>query len=122
MATTYEQKCRRCRGTGQYANRGFCFRCHGGGIIDVTRYTPAEKAERIRYAARRTAAVNALHYGVAKQKDWQTAEVRLNIPVGFDLLEMNEPERFAKMLDSLEAGRVYDVAIALAAYAKSHTN
>lgn len=129
MATTYEKTCGRCSGTGLFFDRGFCFNCWGAKTVTVTVYTPAERADRKRYATRRIAAVYAIKDMAARidtERGCNPADVeglfRDWSMWGFGRLETDEPERFAKMLDSIDAGRLYDVTIALADYSKSHAN
>lgn len=118
MATTYKKKCGRCNGTG-FFSRGFCFRCQGATTVTITRYTAAEKAERARYAARHAAAYDAI---VRTRHTWLAPQDRVHLYGAFDLLEMRDPDRFAKMLDSLDAGRLHDVINALVAYYNANAN
>lgn len=128
MATTYEKTCPRCSGTGVYGNRGWCFCCMGAKVITITVYTPAERADRKRYAARRIAAHAAItdmaaridtEYGHTAATDNRLSDWSV---WGFGRLESDEPERFAKMLDAIDDGRLYDVTVALARYSKDNAN
>jgi hypothetical protein len=127
MATTYTKTCGRCSGKGVIGNLGWCFDCDGARVVTVTRYTAAEKADMRARGERRIAALEAVRAG-AKRIDTDRGTSIID-PAGllhdwsrwgFDRLESTEPERFAKMLDSIDAGRLYEVIIALADYAKAH--
>lgn len=117
MGTTYTVKCRRCSGTGIWFEAGLCFGCNGAGVKTATRYTAEEKAAKRALAER--------SYGALKRITTRTRELaggRRNSRLewdaryGFTTLRDREPERFAKMLDSLDAGRLDDVIHALAKY------
>lgn len=115
MATTVTTKCRRCNGTGIWAGRGECFGCNTAGVRTNTRYTAAEKAERARFQARFSAARETTKtYAATLDSDTQW-----NADYGFLHLRDDEPDRFAKLLDSVEAGRVADVVLALAEYERN---
>ncbi|MCX4596064.1 hypothetical protein OG819_42385 [Streptomyces sp. NBC_01549] len=123
MATTYTIKCRRCSGTGVYtgwtvAGRGGeCFGCDGTGSKLITRYTAAEKAAIQERTQRRSRSLKLIssrgrELGTAA-KD---AELMWDAEYGFAALEDREPDRFAVMLDAVEAGRLDAVIHALVAY------
>lgn len=115
MSTTYTVKCRRCSGTGVYGNTGVCFGCDGTGRLTCTRYTPAEKAA---ISARRLRTTRALEQIKARAQELAGKNSRFewDVRYGFTALRDSEPERFTKMLDSLDAGRLDHVIDALAAY------
>lgn len=122
---TYEKKCGRCGGTGIFSERcGGCFNCGGNrsvpgtGRVTVYVYTAEEKAAsklhferstRARQIVRETA--KALYVA-----DQMTAEAGWYAEQGVSELREREPERFAKMLDALEAGRIEDTVIALSQF------
>ncbi len=126
MATERTRTCPRCSGTGTVHN-GWCFLCWGSGTHTFTVYTAAEKADIKAAGRRRIAALETVkaaaarldeHLGLrscdARYADWSFW--------GFDRLESQEPERFAAMLDALDAGRTYDVVRGLADYSKRHAS
>lgn len=123
MATKYTVKCRRCNGTGIWtgwtpAGRGGeCFGCDGTGSLVITRYTVEEKAaiqDRLRRRNDAYTAIDSRARELGKQVG--DSELRWDATYGFAALEEQEPERYAKMLDSLDAGRLDEVINALAAY------
>lgn len=123
MSTTYTAKCKRCNGTGVWtgwtpAGRGGeCFGCDGTGLKVITRYTAAEKAERQERLGRRSRSLALItERGRELGTERGDAELMWDAEYGFAALEDRDPGRYAKMLDSLEAGRVDDVVDALAAY------
>jgi hypothetical protein len=111
---TYEKKCRRCDGTGYFGSRGGCFGCGGNAQVPGTGYvtvrvlTPEEKAQ------------NALELGARKA----VADIATKYPgdpafyalQGFTKLETQEPERFAKLIQSVANGRILQVFEALVCY------
>lgn len=113
MATTVTTKCKRCNGTGVWMGRGECFGCNMAGVRTHIRYTATEKAEKDARQARVSAVRNAI---------WSWAEANLSkldrwdAQDGYIALRDREPERFEKLLASVEAGRLEDVVRALVAY------
>lgn len=130
MATQVtENPCRRCSGTGTWGGvggrGGWCFRCQGAGSVTYTRYTAQEKAEFKARWDRRMAALETVKAFAARLDEslGLTSASREgnhgSLSVwGFNRLADSEPERFDKMLASLDEGRVYDVVRALAEYFK----
>lgn len=112
MATKVTTKCRRCDGTGIWAGRGECFGCNMSGTRTHTRYTKAEKNERATAKAREESAREAV-YKFAATLDQDT---EWSARYGFLDLRDSAPERFVKLLKSVESGRVADVTHALAHY------
>lgn len=121
----YQKKCGRCGGTGIYSDRcGGCFNCGGtrafpgSGVVTVTVYTAEEKASRKLLFARASAAYRTVREAALAMRDAGELSVQDEwfADQGVSELREREPERFAKMLDSLDAGRVTDVVKALAAY------
>jgi hypothetical protein len=133
MATEVtEDPCRRCGGTGIWGGvgglrGGWCFRCQGAKTVTYTRYTAQEKADmRARWDRRMAALETVKDFAVRLDESLgltsaslEGAHISLSV-WGFNCLEQKEPERFAKMLDSLEEGRVYDVVRALRDYFIQH--
>jgi hypothetical protein len=111
MATTVTRDCKRCNGTGFYGDRGICGLCGGNGTRTHTRLTAAEKAERANLERRISAAHQTLRHAAKP-----LGLFRYQVESAFIHLQMHAPERFAKLLDSVEAGRVADTARALVAY------
>lgn len=123
MSTTYTVKCKRCNGTGVWtgwtpAGRGGeCFGCDGTGLKAITRYTAAEKAERQQHLGRRSRSLTLItERGREIGAEQGDAELMWDAEYGFAALESHEPDRFVKMLATLEAGRLDDVIYALVAY------
>lgn len=114
MATTYQRKCGRCAGTGYYGDRGECFACRLSGTVTVTRYTAAEKAaikvRDARIAAARAAVRSCADRIIGNHND------RCDVHSAFGRLRDREPERFEKLLASVEAGRVEAVTRHLLTY------
>lgn len=117
-------KCDRCRGTGMYSHHvrrrhfgipGLCLQCDGAGRARID--TPEE------IEARRIAKVRADYRmkAVAQIKDAVTSrhDIRVAVFNGIGRLERFAPERFAKMLHSVYAGRLEEVVSALAEYEKT---
>lgn len=134
MATEVtEDPCRRCGGTGIWGGvggqrGGWCFRCQGAKTVTYTRYTAQEKADMKTRWNRRMAALEIVKVSAARldeslgltRASREGAHILLSV-WGFNTLADKEPERFDKMLDSLDEGRVYDVVRALADYFKQIT-
>jgi len=123
MSTKYTITCRRCGGTGAYngmtaAGRGgVCFGCDGRGVKTVTRYTAEEKAARELFAqriadARAQVKARARELGGGRRN----SELETSANYAFGYLRDEAPDRFLRMLDSVEAGRLDDVVRHLAAY------
>lgn len=111
--TTHTRKCGRCTGTGYYLERGECFRCNGYGTITVTRRTEAEKAA---ISARETRIIAARAAVIDFAKTLPDFDATWDAGYGFGKLRDNEPARFEKMLDSIDAGRIAAVTRALIDY------
>ncbi|NUQ98317.1 MAG: hypothetical protein HOY79_17795 [Streptomyces sp.] len=124
MATKTVETCRRCSGTGIWFGRGWCFRCQGVGRVTITRYSAQEKADFMVHWERRMAALEVIKAFAARLDESlgltrASGDAHVSLSVwGFNRLEESEPERFTKMLDSLDEGRVYDVVRALSDYFK----
>lgn len=115
------KKCGRCRGTGiysQYVARvhagapGGCLQCDGEGRFRIS--TPEEiAAEKVARSAavRRSGALDQINLALADLDD-----IRVTAMNGRERLERCEPERFAKMIESVHAGRLEDVITALVSY------
>ncbi|MEU0098237.1 hypothetical protein [Streptomyces sp. NPDC006267] len=126
MSTTYTVKCVRCGGTGVYdgmtaAGRGGeCFGCNGTGRKTVTRYTAEEKAT---LRARKLRFDRALELVQRRSKALAATAGSVDLEdaafYGFLALRDGEPDRFLKMLDALDAGRLDDVIHCLAKYRRS---
>lgn len=117
MSTTYTAKCRRCSGTGVWFESGFCFGCNGSGVKTITRYTAEEKAAKRTLAERTHGALERIKTRTRELADGRrNSRLEWYAQYGFIALREREPERFAKMLDSLDAGRLDDVIHALAKY------
>lgn len=121
--------CPRCKGTGFVSSRvaywgvpGTCFGCDGLGEVEGDRATraAAKAKEEARKAAGLAVYRDDLGYGVltgapaAEQR--QAREFRDAVTTGFHLLEANDPDRFAKAVESVNAGHPR-VFVALATYA-----
>lgn len=133
MATEVtEDPCRRCSGTGIWGGvggqrGGWCFRCQGAKTVTYTRYTAQEKADMKARWNRRMAALEIVKTFAARLDESlgltsasrEGSHASLSV-WGFNRLESDEPDRFAKMLDSLDEGRVYDVVRALRDYFMQH--
>lgn len=130
MATKVtENPCRRCGGSGVWSGvggraGGWCFRCQGAGTVTFIRYTAQEKADmKVRWDRRIAALETVKDFAARLDKSLgltrASGEAHVSLSVwGFNRLEESEPDRFAKMLDSLDEGRVHDVVRALADYFK----
>lgn len=107
------RKCTRCQDadgnpTGIVAG-GECFLCHGNG--EVTREVVTAEAKAA--GKRRAAAVDILRMAT---QDMPT-RARVTLLDARSLLEDTEPERHARLIDSVLAGRTLAVLEALAVYA-----
>jgi hypothetical protein len=98
------KECSRCDGSGIYAGRPnwVCFKCSGHGQVETDQ---AVLAVRKAQAARRLEAGEIVYAS-------GSFEARL----GFNQLEVEDAERFAKAVESVLAGHPHIFA-ALAAYA-----
>ena len=113
------RKCRRCAGTGMtgfgHVEGGVCFGCKGEGVVARDMRTPEQKRAEMTGFVRRNALVAALNdyatqtFGVGSDEACFTAW-------GRDHLEQADPTRHAKLLDSVEAGRLESVIAALVTY------
>lgn len=115
------RKCRRCSGTGFYSQHvrrahrgvpGLCLECDGAGRIRIS--TPQEIADRREAKKRTEYRRNAI--GQIRDIAMPRRDIRVRVLRGLERLEHFAPERFAKMLASVHAGRVQDVVDALVAY------
>lgn len=118
---SYEKKCGRCGGTGIYSQtHGGCFNCGGNratpgsGRVTVIVYTKEEKASQ-KLTWDRTLTARRLIEDCAKARHH---EDRFYAHHGVSELMTREPERFARLLDSIDAGRVADVTEALISYCR----
>jgi hypothetical protein len=115
---TYQKRCGRCGGSGFWFDRGLCFNCRGAGQVTVTVRTAEEKAasktlfERATRAYQTVRETAAALYEAGKM-DYEAAWYAEH---GVNELREREPERYAKMLDSLDAGRIEETVIALSVY------
>lgn len=116
MSTTYTVKCRRCSGTGVYGNTGICFGCNGTGIKTCVRRTPQEKADQRALQLRTSHALEQIKSRTRERSGQKNSRLETDARHGFTALRDNEPDRFRRMLNSLEAGRLDDVIDALARY------
>lgn len=115
------RKCRRCDSTGiysEYVRRhhmgapGVCLACDGEGRVRIS--TPEEiAAKKAQKAADeyKYEALNRINMAVASNDD-----IRVTVMCGHKRLMDKAPERFAKMLASVHAGRLDAVIAALVAY------
>lgn len=114
-------KCGRCRGTGIYSENvrrvhvgvpGGCLQCNMEGRFRIP--TPEEiaqaKAERVALKYRADAIMTI------KNAVNSNSDIRVIVHVGLDRLECTAPDRFAKLLRSVAAGRLNEVIAALVAY------
>lgn len=108
--STSARQCRRCSGTGQ-ASGGQCFRCDGIGIDPGPR-VDSRTPDEIAAARREIALRETLRQAVTGRPRNEQFDIR----DGADALKVREPVRYAKMLDSLHAGRYDAVADALLTY------
>jgi hypothetical protein len=107
--------CPKCQGTGfvnsgvrHYGVPGACFKCDGGGVVESNKNALAlakfKKAYLLDRGQKRVAFAHA-----ARAWDKANGARRYfedgSAVLGLDLLEMQQPERFAKALDSFLAGR-----------------
>ena len=109
MAVKTYRKCTRCHGSGYWADRGECFGCNGTGARAHISYTAAERSEQRARTQRTMAAFDlikatALRHFPQDRHDAMDGAIRLRDTA---------PERFAKMLDSIDAGRIMAVVAAL---------
>lgn len=115
------RKCNRCRGTGiysQYVRRvhmgapGVCLECDGAGRARIS--TPQEIADAAaakKVAERRSRLLEQLKSVIMPDHDNRAFAL-----IAIDRLQTLEPERYQRMLDSVEAGRIADVVRHLVAY------
>lgn len=108
--------CRQCNGTGIDRGRQ-CPACKGTREQQETRYTAAERAE-LRELDRRTelARSRVLTRVVELCDGRQDAQLVHDAGRGLEHLREHEPDRFARLLSSVEHGRLDDVIRALSAY------
>lgn len=102
------RKCTRCSGTGfvsaySYREMGRCFSCDGAGEVESDKAAIA--ARKARGEARKALGQAALEAGHEAHS-------------GLSLLQVNDPARMAKAVDSFAAGRE-DVVPALVSYYRS---
>ena len=122
MSSTYTIRCRRCGGTGAYegmtaAGRGgVCFGCMGSGRKTVIRYTAEEKAAMQQFTARVASAREQVKARSRELGGRRNSDLEWSASYGFGRLRDEEPERFERMLASVEAGRLDAVIHHLAAY------
>lgn len=123
MSTTYTAKCRRCNGTGVWssATGGLCFRCNGRGVVTITRYTADEKAAMrsllLRMGQVRTSqALAQIKARTQELSGTRNSDLEHESRCGLLALRENDPERYVKMLDSLDAGRLDEVIHSLVEY------
>lgn len=117
MATTVTTECRRCNGTGIWAGRGECFGCNAAGTRTHARYTADEKAARKLLAARTISARDLVKARACELAGGRrNSDLEWDANYGFGRLRDEEPERFLRMLDSVEAGRVDSVVHGLVAF------
>lgn len=122
---SYEKRCGRCHGDGIYSEtHGGCFNCGGNarvpgsGRVTVYVYTAAEKEASKLRAERTTRAHQIVREAAKAMRDAgkMDSEAGWYAEQGVRELRDREPERFAKMLESLEAGRIEDTVIALSQF------
>lgn len=118
------KKCHRCNGTGFYSHNvrrvhmgapGGCLKCDGEGRFRVStaEEIAAEKAIQM-MTVRRAGALDKIMLAVSDRDD-----IRVLAMNGRERLERTAPERFAKMVEAVHAGRLEDVISALVAYEKA---
>ncbi len=117
MATT--RQCGKCHGTGFLAHHmhvqvGKCFACDGTGTVTVL--TAAERAAAERTYARRCTLVRSL----SDRAREIGRDAYHDAHAAWDHLETNAPERFARLLDSVEQGRTDQAIACLRKYAAEH--
>jgi hypothetical protein len=109
---TYQKQCGRCGGS-RYVRGGVCFNCRGAGEVTVIVYTAEEKRANADAFQRAQDALGTLRAFAAtelnKQDGWDMA-------TAFGHLRDHSPERFARLLTSVESGHARTVAHALLAY------
>lgn len=123
--------CRKCSGKGfittprvHLGMPGTCFTCDGAGVVESDPATlkalrEAKAAAKARFAKRIEFAHAARAWDIENGMKWlHQCEDGANATLGLDLLEMQDPTRFAKAQDSFAAGRV-DVFPALVAWLRT---
>lgn len=122
MSTTYTVKCSRCSGTGVYGGMtaagrgGECFGCNGSGVKTVTRYTAEEKAAMQALKLRTDHALEQIKARTRELSGRRNSNQEWDALYGFVALRDADPERYVRMLDSLDAGRLDEVIHALVKY------
>lgn len=122
---TYQKKCGRCGGDGWYSQtHGGCFNCGGtrtvpgSGVVTVYVYTAEEKAASKLRAERYLRCMQIVREtaSVLYDADQMSAEAGWYAEQGVRELRDREPERYERLLASLEAGRLEETVIALSKY------
>lgn len=112
-ATTKTRKCTRCQdSTGTPTGivcGGECFLCHGNGTVTREVVTAEAKAA----GARRAQAIQILRTATAALPN----RTRCTLMDSRSHLEETAPDRHARLIESVLAGRTEAVVAALAAYA-----
>jgi hypothetical protein len=109
---TYQKQCGRCGGSRQFRG-GTCFNCRGTGEVTVHVYTAEEKHANAVAFQRAQDALTALREFAAGELG---REQGYDMATAFGHLRDHAPERFAKLLTSVESGNVRPVATALLTY------
>lgn len=108
------RRCRRCNGTGEFSRtHGMCFNCQGAGFTYPTSKTTPRHGIS---GERRTATINAIRTRATELDGHRNGPIETETSWARSLLEDNEPDRFARLVTSIEAGRVDDVIAALRTY------
>ena len=107
------RRCRRCNGTGEFSRaHGVCFSCQGAGFtILATKIRPNSVSHD-----RRIATIDAIRAYATNLDGFSNGPIEAETSWSRAHLESHVPDRFERLVSSVEAGRIKEVVDALREY------